>query len=197
MKQLTAIFCLLWVSGGIHAQRLQAGVTGSMEFFSVKGDGIRSGYKPGYNVGLYGQWKISDDWKLRTEVLFTQKNLEAGADFKNVYPQASLSNFESSIILNAVSIPLLINRSIGRNWSVYAGPQFMYVTDVDEKLLRDEKTAFSKSDWSAVGGIQLQVTSSLSMQGRFTYGFSDLNKISDSRSWKSRSISLGIGWRFL
>jgi hypothetical protein len=168
-----------------------------MEFFSIKGDGLKPGLKPGYNVGLYAQWKIAEDWKIRTEVLFSQKNIEAAGNFKDVFPQAALSSVQSSILLNAVSIPLLLQRSIGRNWSILAGPQYMYAVDVDEKLLREGKFAFRKYDWSIVGGVQLQLTTALSMQGRFTYGLTDLNTISDARAWRSRSISLGIGWRFL
>lgn len=197
MKQLTALLCLLSLAGAGNAQRLQTGVTGSMEFFSIKGDGIKSGLKPGYNVGLYTQWKLAQSWKIRTEVLFTQKNIEAGNDFKEVFPQASLSTVQSSILINAITIPLLVNHSIGRNWSVLAGPQYMHAVDVDEKLLREGKFAFKKNDWSIVGGVQLQLTSALSMQARYTYGLTDLNTISDARPWKSRSVSLGIGWKFL
>jgi len=197
MKQLTALLSLLVLVNTVNAQRLQVGVTGSMDLFSIKGDGIKPGFKAGYNAGLYAQWKIAQQWKIRTEVLFTQKNIEASGDFKEVFPQASLSSVQSSVLLNAITIPLLVSRSIGRNWSVLAGPQYMIATDVDEKLLREGKFAFRKYDLSAVAGVQLQLTSALSMQGRFTYGLTDMNRISDARSWKSRSISFGFGWRFL
>lgn len=196
-KQLTFLLCCLSLIGTASAQRLQFGATGSMDFFSVKGDGISPSFKPGYNAGVYFQWKINRQWKIRPELLFTQKNLETSADFKEVFPQTALSNVQSSVLLNAITVPLLISHSIGRNWSLLAGPEYMYAIDSDENLMSDGKMAFKEHSLSVVGGVQWQWTSALCMQGRYTYGLTNLSAMSDKHPWKSRSLSLGISWRIL
>lgn len=179
------------------AQKPDVGVTGYLDIFSLKGDGISGSARAGYNAGIFADWKIYNRWHLRPEVLFTQKNASAGGDFKDVFPDLSRSTVTSSITLRGVAVPVLVGYQVTPNWTLLAGPQYTRYLTTEERLLRDDQAAFRNEEWGISGGVKWKLSKAFQLQGRYSKGFTNLNAVSGNRPWKSRAVSLGLSWRLL
>jgi hypothetical protein len=190
-KYILALLCssLLLL---VRAQNL--GLTTSLDLSHLSGDGMSQSSQSGYSVGIYSQWKFSDKFSLQPELLFSQKNVKTGDDFYTVYPESARTSFETGILLNYISVPVLMGYQLSKSWSVNIGPQYSYLISNVENLLTSSKQAFKKQDLALVGGLEWQL-SSLKVYGRYSYGVMNINNINDVRKWYSRDLELGIGWR--
>ncbi|MFT4024543.1 MAG: porin family protein, partial [Flavihumibacter sp.] len=178
-------------------QKPEVGVTGQLDMYSIKGDGLQKSFHIGYNAGIYADWKIYRKWSFQPQVLFTQKNIQVGSDFKDKFPDISRGSIESVATLRGVTVPLQLGYAFTEQFSILAGPQYTRIVDAEAKLLRDDKKAFGKEDWGITGAAQWKLSKSFRLQARYTKGFSNLNTFSEQRTWKSRSMSLGLSWKLL
>jgi len=64
--------------------------------------------------------------------------------------------------------------------------------DQSKNFLQNGGDAFSKGDFSMIGGAQLRL-SKLYLSGRYVIGLANINDIDDKDKWKSQVIQLSVG----
>jgi hypothetical protein len=72
-----------------------------------------------------------------------------------------------------------------------AGPQYSYMFNTNEGLLKYGVRSFNKSEISGVAGAQFNI-GNLGLYARYSRGLSDINDIDDRYSWKSSHIQIGF-----
>ena len=192
-KQILFSVCFLSISIA-RAQNVQTGFHLSLNLNNISGDGMQNAMQAGYSAGAYSQIKLNGRFSLQPEVLYSQKNIRASANFKSVYPEKVSSNFRSDILLDYITMPVLVNYKLNDSWSVNLGPQYSYLVSNDEKLLKENQQAFKKQDISLIAGVEWQIAA-LKLYGRYNYGVANSNNISSLHKWYSRGVELGAGWR--
>ena len=73
-----------------------------------------------------------------------------------------------------------------------AGPAFSVLMDQNKNFLQNGGDAFSKGDFSMIGGAQIKL-SKLYLSGRYVVGLANINDIDDKDKWKSQAIQLSVG----
>jgi hypothetical protein len=115
-------------------------------------------------------------------------NVDTSENFSDLYDFNSVAKVK----LKYLKIPLLLNYNANPFVTLQAGPQFGILMDQNSSLTKNGQSAFSKGDFSMLGGLQLNI-SKLKIYGRYAVGLNNINDIDNQDKWKNQSIQLGIG----
>jgi hypothetical protein len=104
----------------------------------------------------------------------------------------------SSIKTVALDIPLMFEYALIKRLKLHVGPQFTTILSAKDND-KDVKDKLKSSDISIVGGVEVNLPLKLTVGARYIKGFTDMNNtgIAGSGTWKSSSIQLSVGYRFL
>ncbi|MDI3322097.1 porin family protein [Pinibacter soli] len=172
----------------------QWGIKGGLNFTSIRGEGMNTKFGTGVEGGLFGSWNFSKNFNLQPELLVSQSNTTRSDDFMVYYVNSGKAGGDKAIKLTTLNVPVLLKYNVTKMFSVLAGPQYNYMLFDNEDLLRDDKDAFTKGEFSGNVGAQFNV-SSVSIYGRYNFGLSDINNVDDRYSWHSSHILIGVGVR--
>jgi hypothetical protein len=170
------------------------GIKGGLNFTSIRGEGMNTKFGTGVEGGLYGNWTFAKNWSLQPELLVSQSNTTKSDDFMVYYVNSGKADGDKAIKLTTLNVPVLVKYDITKMFSVLAGPQYNYMLFDNEDLLRDDKDAFTKGEFSGNVGAQFNVAS-VSIYGRYNFGLSDINNVDDRYSWHSSHILIGVAVR--
>jgi hypothetical protein len=173
-----------------NAQTFHAGLKLGSNINKISGQSFKDEFTYGYHAGAFVQIGLGKKWSIQPELLYNQVNTDTSNRFSELY-KLSLNKI-SNIKLSYLSIPVLLNYNIGKNFALQAGPQFGVLLDQNRNLLENGKDAFSKGDFSMLGGVQIKLAS-LRIYGRYAIGLNNLNDIDNQDKWKNQSIQLGLG----
>lgn len=192
MRKLFAFLICFLAAGASMAQGLKIGVKAGADLSKMDAVGFDDGFTFGYHAGGFAEIKLSSKLSLQPEVYFSQQNLDTAASFSQVYQGINVS----AISLKRLNIPILLSYKIGKGIALQAGPQFGILMS-QGGLVKNGEDAFKKGDFSMVGGLQLNLGSFV-IYGRYVVGLSDVQNIdvsdiTNTDSWKSQAIHLGIG----
>ena len=171
--------------------QFRIGVKGGADLLKMDGRSFKEEFAFGYQVGAFAEIKLGEKWGIQPEVLFGQVNLDTSNNFRDLYAFNNLSKIE----LTSLKIPLMLNYKPNPFVTLQAGPQFGILMDQNLSLVQNGKDAFSKGNFSLLGGLQLNI-SKLILYGRYGVGLSNLNDIDDKEKWKNQTIQIGLGFRF-
>jgi hypothetical protein len=87
---------------------------------------------------------------------------------------------------------VLLNYKLGNALTLQAGPQFGVLLDQNKDLLENGQEAFSKGDFSMLGGASLNI-SKLRLTGRYIVGLNNLNDLDNQNEWKNQGFQLSLG----
>ena len=172
------------------AQSIHAGIKVGSNINKISGQSFKDEFTYGYHAGAFVQLGLGRKWSIQPEVLYNQVNTDTANRFSELYKLSP--NKISNIKLSYLSIPVLLNYNLGDNFTLQAGPQFGILLDQNRNLLENGKDAFSKGDFSMLGGVQIKI-SSLRIYGRYSVGLNNLNDIDNRDKWKNQAIQLGLG----
>lgn len=201
MKKLffaLAIFTMATVSTA-HAQKfLRFGIKGGANLGKLDGTGYDEAFKFGWHLGGFAQINIAKGFGIQPELIYssTQTEVKNASEFQLEYEFQSLK--ENKPKLNYLSIPVLANIDLGTpRFKLQVGPQFSIMTSKKENVFEEGKTAFKSGDFSAVGGLWLQLPI-VNISARYVIGLSNVNDVTLSQAtspekWKNQSIQLGVG----
>ena len=191
-SKIVLVLSFLFFSGAAMAQ-FNIGVKGGVNISKVDDKAFRDEFTYGYHLGGFAEINLGKRWKLQPEVLWNQVNTRADTAFRNIYQNAlDFSNYRD-VKLNYLSIPVLLNYKLGNVLSLQAGPQFGILMNQDKTLLENGKEAFSKGDFSMLGGVQLNV-SKLRLSGRYFVGLNNISEIDDQNKWKNQGFQISAGF---
>jgi hypothetical protein len=186
LTSVTLFFCISFA----NAQSVHAGLKVGSNINKISGQSFKNEFTFGYHAGAFVQIGLGEKWTIQPEVLYNQVNTDTTNKFSELY-KLSINKI-SNIKLSYLSIPVLLNYNLGKNFALQAGPQFGILVDQNKNLLENGKDAFSKGDFSMLAGVQIKL-SSLRIYGRYAIGLNNLNDIDNQDKWKNQSIQLGLG----
>ena len=172
------------------SQGFHVGAKAGANINKIDGQSFTNRFTYGYHAGAFAEIKLSKKLSLQPEVLFNQINTDTSSTFGQLYNINS--NKISSIKLNYISIPLLLNLNLSKKFALQAGPQYGILIDQNDNLLQNGKNAFKQGDFSMLAGIQIKF-SSLRLYGRYAIGLTNINDIDNQDKWKNQSIQIGVG----
>lgn len=169
------------------------GVKGGVNISKVDDKAFRDEFTYGYHLGGFAEVGLGKRLKLQPEVLWNQLNTRADTSFRNIYSNAlDFSNYKD-VKLNYLSIPVLLSYKLGNVLYLQAGPQFGILLNQDKTLLENGKEAFSKGDFSMLGGVQLNL-SKFRLSGRYFVGLNNISEIDDNSKWRNQGFQLSAGF---
>lgn len=201
MKKL--FFALALISGvtvsTAHAQKmLRFGIKGGANLGKIDGTGYDESFKLGYHLGGFAQINLMKGFGIQPELVFSSTNTEVqnADDFEDVYDIDQIK--ETKPQLNYLSIPILANIDLGSpRFKLQVGPQFSIMTSKKTSVFEEGKAAFKGGDFSAVGGLWLQLPI-VNVSARYVIGLSNVNDVTLDNAtkpdqWKNQSIQIGVG----
>lgn len=186
-KILSAIIICL-ISSSAFAQDFKVGFKAGADINKINGKPFSDQFSYGYHLGGFAQIGLTKKIGIQPEVLFSQVNVDTSSNFSTVYDFKNISKVK----LQYLQIPVLLNYSPNPFVSFQVGPQFSILMDQNSTLVENGKDAFSKGDFSMIGGLQLNI-SKIRLYGRYAVGLSNLNDIDNQQKWKSQNIQIGLG----
>jgi len=192
MKKLTAVFiALLFVYTGISQGvfRVQAGPVFS--YLNAEGNsGGFSSLHPGYTFGAGYEMIATKNFSVQPELNFTHLKAEetiTSTDVKFDYIQIP-------ILLKAVN-----NK---RNFSFYLGPQLGFLTKATANQSgnsSDIKDNLTQTDFAATVGIEYILPANISLNVRYTQGFSNVYKaeFDSPNTTRHQIFALTVGYLFM
>jgi hypothetical protein len=194
-KLLSLLVVCLLVSGVGFAQStpfLQAGVKVGTNIYKVDGKRFKDEFRFGYLLGAFAQVKLGEKWQVQPEVLLFQSNLKMDTTLNAILEGDNLKN----VSLNYLAIPILLNYSPTKFFTIQAGPQFGILIDKNQNAVTNGKNAFKNGDFSMLGGVQLNIMN-LRIGGRYVVGLNDINDINDQERWTGQGFQVFLGLRII
>lgn len=174
--------------GGFHV-----GAKAGANIFKVDGTSMKDEFIFGYNLGAFAEINFTKEIGIQPEVMWNQTNFRTGTRFNDIYPEG-VNDVKGK--LNYLSIPILFSYTPAKIISFQLGPQFGVLLNQDKSLVKNGEEAFKKGDFSALGGVQLNI-GGLKIGGRYVIGLTNINDIDDREKWKNQGFQVYLGTRFL
>lgn len=193
MKTKLAIVVVALLTAQAATAQFRIGPKAGTNIVKVDGVSFKDQFRYGYHIGGFTEIVITKDKKLsiQPEVLFNQYSTSLDSSFKSVYENIINSN-QSSVKLNYLSIPILINYKLLGPIYLQAGPAFSILMNQDRNFLQNGGDAFKKGDFSMIGGAQVRI-SKFYFSGRYVVGLANINDIDNKDKWKSQAVQLSFG----
>ncbi|MDQ6608551.1 MAG: PorT family protein [Bacteroidota bacterium] len=187
--KLSTLILLLFLAQASMAQ-FTLGVKAGANIIKVDGKSFKDEFRYGYHLGGFAIVGLGGRFSVQPEVLFNQYQTKTDSSFKSIYQNAFSG--VTSIKLNYLSIPLLLNYKLGSLLSLQAGPMFSVLMDQNKNLLQNGSDAFKKGDFSMLGGAQIGL-GKIKLTGRYVVGLNNINDIDKQDKWKAQGFQLSLG----
>jgi hypothetical protein len=187
-KILSLLMIIAITTTTVFAQSFKIGIKGGADINKITGKSFKDQFSFGYHLGGFAEIGLTSRFGIQPEVLFSQVTADTSSQFSDVYQFNNISKVK----LSYLKIPLLLNYMPNKFVSLQVGPQFGILIDQNQDMLQNGKNAFSKGDFSMLGGLQLNI-SKIRLYGRYVVGLSNINDIDNREKWKNQTVQLGIG----
>ena len=185
-KTIFVTVLLVAISMNMQAQLVKFGVKAGVNYANQNGSDITvnsTNYTTSaitsYHAGLIAEIKLGDSFAIQPELLYSTQ----GATYKNAGEE-----FRNE--LGYLSIPVLAKINLNKFVSLELGPQASFL--LSERNNFDVKDA-NTFDFAVVGGLGLNITKSLFIQGRYGLGLTDASK---DAQVKNSVVQVSAGFKF-
>lgn len=183
---LTAVISIISVTA--FSQSFKIGAKGGATINKISGQTFKDQFTYGYHLGGFATIGLGKKFAIQPEVLFNQVNVDSSSKFSDIYKFNKLSTVQ----LQYLSIPLLLNYNAGKLLALQVGPQFGVLLNKSNTLIENGKNAFKGGDLSMLGGVQLKL-SHFRIYGRYAIGLNNINDIDNKDKWTNQSAQIGVG----
>jgi len=190
MKKIVLSFLsVVAVTSLLQAQSFKFGIKAGANLSKIDGVTFQDGYKLAYHAGGFVELDLIGKLGVQPELLFSQTSSTSASG-----TSAVLSGINQNIDLNLqyLSIPVLLRYNVNKLVTLHLGPQYSILLSKNKTLLQSGQDAFKGGDFSAVGGLQINV-SSLRVYGRYVIGLSGINDLQSQDKWKTQQLQVGVG----
>jgi opacity protein-like surface antigen len=185
-KTILFTVLLVAISMNMQAQLVKFGIKGGVNYanqngsnITVNGDNYQTDAITSYHAGLIAEIKLIDSFSIQPELLYSTQ----GATYKNAFEE-----FRNE--LGYLSIPVLAKINLNKFVSLELGPQASFL--LSERNNFDVKDA-NTFDFAVVGGLGLNITKNLFIQGRYGLGLTDASK---DAQVKNSVVQVSAGIKF-
>lgn len=180
-----------------HESFFRIGAKAGVNINKINGASYKDGFNYNYLLGGFMQFNFSKSFGLQPEVNFVQSSSEFTNDASDVYYDLFEGGSQKKAKLDYIKIPVLLNINVGpsKRVKLQLGPQIGGVLKETVDDLKNNGTIFKKSDWSAVGGLWIQIPF-INLGARYEVGLTNLNDIDNQQKWKSQAFTIFAGFTF-
>jgi len=180
-----------------HENFFRIGAKAGVNINKINGESYKSGFNYNYLVGVFMQFNFSKTFGLQPEVNFVQSSSEFSNDGSIIYDDLFLDGSQKKAKLDYLKVPLLLNINVGpsKRVKLQLGPQYGNVLKQTVDSLKNDGNIFKTADWSAVGGLWLQIPF-INLGARYEIGLTNLNDIDNQQKWKSHAFTIFAGFTF-
>jgi hypothetical protein len=161
-----------------NAQLLDLGIKVGANYANFNSSTIETTPLTSYHVGIVADIKLLKPLSIQPELLYSTQ----GATYKTI-----AEDFKAE--LGYMSVPVLAKIHLGKSFSLEAGPQFSFL--LSKKV--DTSTNLNEFDFALAGGLTINLTEHLFIQGRYTAGLTEVDKNTD---FKNAVGQLSLGYMF-
>ncbi len=178
-----------------HENFFRMGAKAGVNINKINGESYKSGFNYNYLLGAFMQLNFSKTFGLQPEINFVQSTAEFSGDASTVYDDLFSDGSQKKAKLDYLKIPLLLNINIGpsKRVKLQLGPQIGGLLKQSIDSLKENQDLFKKGDWSAVGGIWIQIPF-INFGARYEIGLSNLNDVDNSEKWRSQAFTIFVGF---
>lgn len=178
-----------------HENFFRIGAKGGVNINKITGQSYKSGFNYNYLLGAFMQFNFSKTFGLQPEINFVQSSSEFSNDASTVYDDLFYNGSQRKAKLNYLKVPLLLNINVGpsKRVKLQLGPQVGGLLKQSVDSLKNNVDIFKKGDWSAVGGLWIQIPF-INLGARYEIGLTNLNNIDNSEKWKSQAFTIFAGF---
>ena len=208
MKRLF-IFFLIFTSANVfsqgkkfdpnadHENFFRIGAKAGVNVNKINGQAYKDGFNYNYLLGVFMQFNFSKTFGLQPEFNFVQSSSEFTNSSSTIYDDLFLNGSQKKAKLDYLKVPLLLNINVGpsKRVKLQVGPQYGNVLKQTVDSLKSNGDIFKKADWSAVGGLWLQIPF-INLGARYEVGLTNLNDIDNQQKWKSQAFTIFAGFTF-
>lgn len=175
----------------------RVGAKAGVNINKITGQSYKEGFNYNYLLGGFMQFNFSKTFGFQPEVNIVQSSSEFSNNASDVYDDLFRDGSQRKARLNYIKVPLLLNINVGSSKRVklQLGPQIGGLLNQSVEGLNNDRDFFKKSDWSAVGGLWIQLPI-INIGGRYEVGLSNLNDIDNTEKWKSQAFTIFAGITF-
>ncbi len=178
------LFSTFTSSAQIFRLGLKAGInyanqTGTA--ITVNGTNYNAEAISSYHLGLISQIKLSDSFSFQPELLYSTQ----GATYK---PVTVLQDIDNK--LGYIAIPVLAKIHLNNTFSLELGPQASFLLSKKNEVSIGNQNSF---DFALVGGLGINITKSIFIQGRYGLG---LTEVSTNAKSKNSVLQVSAGLMF-
>ena len=180
-----------------HENFFRIGAKAGVNINKINGESYKDGFNYNYFLGAFMQFNFSKTFGLQPEVNFVQSSSEFTTDGSAIYDDLFLDGSQKKAKLDYLKVPLLLNINIGpsKRVKLQLGPQYGNVLNQTVDSLKNNGNIFKTADWSAVGGLWLQIPF-INLGARYEIGLTNLNDIDNQQKWKSQAFTIFAGFTF-
>ena len=150
-------------------------------------------FKTGINAGFFGKYTMNDKLGIQTELLYSQQGYKGNVNLYDNGGTFMSGGFKYSS--HYFNIPLVLKYYPIKRLYIEAGPQigFCLNSKISPIEYTDESidTDYNTIDFSLVGGIGYNIVNRLSVNARYSHGFS---KTLHSSKWQNRVIQISLAY---
>ena len=185
-KTILVTVLLLAISSTMQAQLVKFGIKAGWNYANRTGSDItiNSGNYDkeaitSYHAGLVAEIKLTDGFSVQPELLYSTQ----GATYK--YAATEFKNE-----LGYLSIPVLAKFNLNKTVSLDLGPQASFLLSERNDFDVENAETF---EFGVAGGLTLNVTKSIFLQGRYVLGLTEASKDADV---KNSVVQISAGFKF-
>jgi len=184
MKKLIFAALALITITTTQAQGIDLGIKAGVNFSNIS-DANDLDNKTGFVAGAFVGFKLSDNFGLQADLLYSQQ----GAEF-------DAGDFD----LDYINVPIVAKIYLIKGLNLQVGPQFGFV--VDKKTNFDlidlsEQPDFEDTDVSGVVGAGYDLPFGLRVAARYNFGLTDIGKDEPFDYGKNSVFTVSLGYSFL
>ncbi|MES3019445.1 MAG: porin family protein [Bacteroidota bacterium] len=181
MKKAFILAIGVFLAGSASAQTF--GIKGGANFANIIKTGdedFNTELKTGFNAGIFVEIPIVSSFSVAPELMFSQKGYKTSGSSLLFGPN------EYTVTTNFIELPILAKINATNKLSIVLGPQVSFLTSTTEKFtqgsdsykntIREENDNLKKSLFGGVGGLNIGLTESLSLHGRYAIDFQKNNE---------------------
>ena len=194
-KLLLSTLALIAIAFSVNAQGFALGAKLGTIGTKIDGESFQSGYNLSYQGGAFLELDLTKKWGIQPELLFSQLSSKTAS---NLSASALTSGLQPNTLftLSYLSIPILLRHNFAKIFTFNIGPQYGILLNKGLTLKDNANSAFKSGDLSGVVGLQVHLIG-LRVYGRYVIGLNNISDATNSGSWKSQQLELGVGIKLL
>jgi opacity protein-like surface antigen len=188
MKKVILSLVAVMAFGFANAQNIKFGAKAGLYISKFTGDAKKSDSKVGFQVGAFGEFKISEKFAIQPELLFS-----------NLGAKETVIGIKRTYNFNYIVVPVMAKYYVANKFALEAGPQIGFLTSAKLKVdgqTRDIKELFNSTDFGLNIGAGYDVAEKINIGLRYTIGLSNIEKDSGDSKSGNGNFALAVGYKF-